>query len=665
MTIGCPRWIGVAVLLGAVAGCGGGSDDPQASSADAADASTRSDTLAAAPAPAPAPPPGTIWVRCAVEGGACVVPDTRTVRYGASDSYVYKTVSGSINCNNAVWGDPLFGVVKACEYAGAAAPPPPPSSTTWTKCADENGVCNVPGTREVRYGANGTYFTRAVTGAIGCNNGVWGDPLFGVFKACEYAGAEPAPPGGGPLQGVPDGPIVLQGTVGQTLIRSVALVNRGSVAMALRVEGGDNASGVSTRAATLAAGASLDLRAALACDRAQSKRVSYTLRTDSAAQPSATLAFDLNCTEPAVNYSGPITITRGGTYSGDWQSSDPSVAAVSIRTTEPVVIENCKVRGPGNLIASRFSDSDGFPGVDVTIRNCVGIGNGSLDVARGNGHFFIGVWPRRVVIENNHFASTSGIWVIGDKQQGAVSALRMVNNRVRNVTGGHNAVAITEVSSPPGTEVAWNEVINEPFVSYQEDVILTYRLVASATDPARVHSNFIDGAYSRNPRTDVSFGSGINAGDSSDSLTGNRFVHAYDNHVVRAVNVGMFIAAGADNLLYGNRVLRSGRLADGSRINHSFTGIYVWDCCYAQVPSGAFRNNIARDNFSGYAAVRPAGEVTRWDYKLDNCATDAQGRSLCTGNTGQQGEITSAMEDAERALWLDRVAARGLPLGPK
>jgi hypothetical protein len=536
--------------------------------------------------------------------------------------------------------------------------------TRWIKCADENGVCTVPGTRNVRYGANGTYFTRTVSGQVGCNNRVWGDPLFGVFKACEYA-ADASPPSGGPLQGVPATPVALQGTVGQTLIRSVSLVNGGAASLALRIEGGDNASGVSTRATTLAAGASLDLRTALACDRVQMRRVSYTLRTNDASQPSVPLAFDLTCSEPAVNYSGPITITRGGTYSGNWQSTDPSVPAVSIRTTEPVVIENCKLRGPGNLIASRFSASDGYPGADVTIRNCVGTGTGSLDVARDNGHFFIGVWPRRVVIENNQFASTSGIWVIGDGQQGAISALRMVGNRVRNVTGGHNAVAITDVSSPPGTEVAWNEVINEPFASYQEDVILTYKLVASANDVARVHSNFIDGAYPRNPRTDISTGSGINAGDSSDSLTGNRFVHAYDNHVVRAVNVGMFIAAGSDNLLYGNRVLRSGRLADGSRIGHSFTGIYVWDCCYAQVPSGVFRNNIARDNISGYAAVQPAGDVTRWDYKLDNCATDAQGRSLCTGNTGPQGAITSAMEDAERALWLDRVAARGLPLGPK
>jgi hypothetical protein len=186
----------------------------------------------------------------------------------------------------------------------------------------------------------------------------------------------------------------------------------------------------------------------------------------------------------------------------------------------------------------------------------------------------------------------------------------------------------------------------------------------SAADPARVHSNFIDGAYPRNPRTDPSTGSGINAGD-GDASAGNRFVHAHDNHVVRAVNVGMFIAAGSDNLLYGNRILSSGLLPDGTLIDHRFTGMYVWDCCYGQVPSGIFRNNVARDNWVGYESVEANGIVTRLADKLDDCARDAGGASLCTGNMAPAGRVTSAMEDAERQRWLDRVAARGLGLGPR
>jgi FG-GAP-like repeat len=61
------------------------------------------------------------------------------------------------------------------------------AGTGWTFCASENGVCTVPGTATVRYGANGTYFYRTVTGSIGCYNDAWGgDPAFLVVKSCEY-----------------------------------------------------------------------------------------------------------------------------------------------------------------------------------------------------------------------------------------------------------------------------------------------------------------------------------------------------------------------------------------------------------------------------------------------------------------------------------------------
>ncbi len=68
------------------------------------------------------------WVYCAAEGATCAVPSTRLVRYGINGTYFYKTVSGSIACNNRTWGDPAAGVGKKCDYAArtsVTAPPPP------------------------------------------------------------------------------------------------------------------------------------------------------------------------------------------------------------------------------------------------------------------------------------------------------------------------------------------------------------------------------------------------------------------------------------------------------------------------------------------------------------------------------------------------------------
>ncbi|MFC4456243.1 NPCBM/NEW2 domain-containing protein, partial [Deinococcus sonorensis] len=54
---------------------------------------------------------------------------------------------------------------------------------------------------------------------------------------------------------------------------------------------------------------------------------------------------------PAPTVSGPLVITKGGTYTGNWQSNDPSVPVITIKTSEPVIIENSTLRGRGNLVA--------------------------------------------------------------------------------------------------------------------------------------------------------------------------------------------------------------------------------------------------------------------------------------------------------------------------
>lgn len=57
-------------------------------------------------------------------------------------------------------------------------------------------MCNFDGTREVRYGLNGTWFYKTATGGIACTNADFGgDPLFGVDKICEYGAQSGGQPG--------------------------------------------------------------------------------------------------------------------------------------------------------------------------------------------------------------------------------------------------------------------------------------------------------------------------------------------------------------------------------------------------------------------------------------------------------------------------------------
>jgi len=73
-----------------------------------------SGTSQVAPTSIPAPS----WIFCADENGTCTFPGTKTIRYGASGVYVTLVLTNSTPCTNTVFGDPLYGTVKACYYWG-------------------------------------------------------------------------------------------------------------------------------------------------------------------------------------------------------------------------------------------------------------------------------------------------------------------------------------------------------------------------------------------------------------------------------------------------------------------------------------------------------------------------------------------------------------------
>ncbi|WP_194842446.1 alpha-L-rhamnosidase C-terminal domain-containing protein [Endozoicomonas sp. OPT23] len=124
--------------------------------------------------------PVTTWTHCADENGTCTFTGTRKVRYGANGLFAEQTATGSIACNNSVFGDPISGVVKSCEVEELP-------QAQWTQCATEGQTCNVPALSEVRYGANETYSAvQQVSSSVGCSNTVFGDPIYGVAKSCEY-----------------------------------------------------------------------------------------------------------------------------------------------------------------------------------------------------------------------------------------------------------------------------------------------------------------------------------------------------------------------------------------------------------------------------------------------------------------------------------------------
>lgn len=64
-------------------------------------------------------------------------------------------------------------------------PTPTPAPKTWSFCANDMQYCSFTGTRTVRYGANGVFNVRVLTGGTKCSKRVFGDPARGVTKHCE------------------------------------------------------------------------------------------------------------------------------------------------------------------------------------------------------------------------------------------------------------------------------------------------------------------------------------------------------------------------------------------------------------------------------------------------------------------------------------------------
>ncbi len=360
-----------------------------------------------------------------------------------------------------------------------------------------------------------------------------------------------------------------------------------------------------------------------------------------------------------VSYSAPIVITKGGTYTGNYQSLASGVPCVIVNTTEAVVLEGCNFSGAGNLIQSGT-------GADLTVRDCRGQGLAPTADDRAPGRFVDAYRPKRLVVEHNELAQTGGIGVNRWGGEGAAGQTLTVRyNRARNIDGRYrngggaraSFLLLNTVQHLAGVEVAYNEVLNAADQSLVEDNFNLYNTSGTAQSPVRVHDNFVRGAYPV-PATGGPFtGSGMTTdGDARTASEATAYVEADHNQFVSTGNAAMNIAAGHDVYYHDNRCVSSGFLADGRRFTAGFVGLGVFN--YYQQPADVFFNNRVANNTVGF--VRWGGHdpfPDRQDEAPDACAT-------CTGTVHLPDPVTPATEAAEWDLWLAKLQENNVTLGP-
>jgi hypothetical protein len=108
------------------------------------------------------------------EGGTMSLSYQTPVAYGNNGSFVFRVMSGAVDCNNATFGDPLPGIAKAC-YA-----------LNDSYLADESQPYAGQGQNYVLYGSglNGAFVTSNANSGTCSNAFFGGDPDVGHLKHC-------------------------------------------------------------------------------------------------------------------------------------------------------------------------------------------------------------------------------------------------------------------------------------------------------------------------------------------------------------------------------------------------------------------------------------------------------------------------------------------------
>ena len=386
-------------------------------------------------------------------------------------------------------------------------------------------------------------------------------------------------------------------------------------------------------------------------------------------------------------YGPPIQINTGGTYAGNWQSLDPSIAAVTVLTSAPVIIENCRIQTASDGVQAYGGSAN------VTVRHCTGQALNPNVYGKQKGFFVVASNFSSLTVEHNlitGFANgadgvnyppsssslTPAQWselFTGQAVSFRFNIMHDVDGRLSDGNGGYlidqhgsSSAFLTYFVRNANIETAWNEIINQPYVSNPEDVLSAPESRGTSTNPIDIHDNYIQGDNPSDVNYPTFSGCGIQIGDSP-SKTDVGYEHVHDNQVVNFDGCGISISSGHNVEVDHNRVISAQTLADGTILNNSTNGKYClemvdnyWDGWILKTSPSAdpyWYNNSFHDNaFNCVTASGAAG--TSVFYQL--------GQTVIQGNNFDPlGHLaTTADEVAEYARWQQKLAQNGVTIGP-
>jgi hypothetical protein len=222
-------------------------------------------------------------------------------------------------------------------------------------------------------------------------------------------------------------------------------------------------------------------------------------------------------------------------------------------------------------------------------------------------------------------------------------------------------IELDDVQAVPGIDLGWNEVMNYPGVSLATDNIDVKGSSGTVNQPLEIHDNYIQGwdAYS---------GGGIKteSGPESTAEVAPAFNSIHDNQVVGTVNYGIEFAGGHDNIAANNRVISSGLLTDGTKIETKIgTRIETKIGTEIAAPSAGMVNtdgtNAMHDNIVAWNCWNSS--CSNLGYRRDQYFPASPGDY--SNNSVLSQPPTLETVEQEYLLWLDKMSSSSVSVGPR
>jgi hypothetical protein len=370
--------------------------------------------------------------------------------------------------------------------------------------------------------------------------------------------------------------------------------------------------------------------------------------------------------------SGPIVITAGGTYSGNWNSTDPSTPAVTIKTDAPVTIQDSVINSKGGLI-----DISGVKtGANVTVENVTGtaLDPGVSGLQRGS--FVNATDVTSLVVKNCTITGAS----FGVKLAGASpTTLEISNNiakdledRASDGNGGllttrpglGHFILLNSVSAPAGAEIAWNQAVQTIGQTSTEDVINIFNSQGVVGHPIWVHDNYMEGASA--PVASGSHYTGtamVTDGPGTGGAQPTAYVLFDSNEVVATAGTGVGIAAGHDIQATKNRIVSCGVSSTGSWYAWGANAVVIWN----YYKSAQFYNNTISGTVGGMVGPGTDNAPKAFDSWFNAADTGSPNTSISDNDFTDPclagGSVNLKAEDAERAYWAAKVAGAAELIG--